>query len=152
ASRLAGAVTFYLLSARVFPSLMRAPRLQVAHAKLLLGFGAWVTISSLVGPALVYVDRLALGVLATMTAVAYYSAPYEMVTRLLIVPISLGGTLFPAFSGMHAQGNRATLEMLVARSIKYLLLALGPLIDVILAFSDEILRLWLGPDFASHSA
>jgi O-antigen/teichoic acid export membrane protein len=152
ASRLLGAVTFYLLSARVFPSLMRAPRLRVAHAKLLLGFGAWVTISSLVGPALVYVDRLALGVLATMTAVAYYSAPYEMVTRLLIVPISLVGTLFPAFSGMHAQGNGATLEVLVARSIKYLLLALGPLIAVILAFSDEILRLWLGPDFASHSA
>jgi len=143
---------FFVLSVRVFPALMRFPRFHVAEAKLLLGFGGWITISSVVGPLLVYVDRFALGILMTMTAVAYYAAPYEIVTRLLIVPISLAGTLFPAFSGRYQGGSISALEILVASSMKYLLLVLAPLVVVLLAFSGEILRLWLGPDFASQSA
>ena len=151
-SRTVGALVFFVLSVRVFPALMRFPRFHVAEAKLLLGFGGWITISSVVGPLLVYVDRFALGILMTMTAVAYYAAPYEIVTRLLIVPISLAGTLFPAFSGRYQGGSISALEILVASSMKYLLLVLAPLVVVLLAFSGEILRLWLGPDFASQSA
>jgi len=103
-SRLAGLVVFYALCVHVFPALKRVPHFDLATARELLSFGGWVTISSIISPFLVYLDRIMVGVLLTMTAVAYYSAPYEMVTRVLIIPISLVGTLFPAFSGIHQDG------------------------------------------------
>lgn len=152
ASRVLGLSTFYLLCVRVYPSVGQAPRFHATQARVLLGFGGWVTVSSIVGPILLYVDRFMIGVLLTMAAVAYYTAPYEMVIRLLIVPVSVASALFPALSSVNTEGRPEVLGNLVAGSVKYLLLALGPAIVVLLALAPDILRLWLGPDFAQNSA
>ncbi len=152
ASRALGAVVFFLLCTTVFPSLQCAPRFGATEARRLLGFGSWVTISSIVGPILVYVDRFMIGVLLTMAAVAYYAAPYEMVTRLLIVPVSVVATLFPAFSRFDGERQGRTPTKLLGRSVKYLLLVLGPPVVILLGFSRDILQVWLGPAFAQNSA
>ena len=152
ASRAIGAIVFYALCIRQFPSLKGIPRFRMSEAKVLLTFGGWITVSSVVSPALVYLDRLMLGILMTMAAVTYYAAPYEMVTRLLLVPFSLTAALFPAFSGLHQQRDAAVLERLVGSSIKFLLLLLTPIVVILLAFSREVLNAWLGPDFARQSS
>lgn len=151
-SRVAGAALFYASCLRVFPDLKRAPRFRVATARELLGFGGWVTVSSIISPILVYLDRIMVGVLFTMTAVAYYSAPYEMVTRVLIIPISLVSTLFPAFSRIHGEEEIGRLHQLVGNSVKYLLGALAPAVVILLAFPRDILAWWLGADFATNSS
>jgi len=142
----------YRLCTRVFPQVRKFPRFALGELRTLLGFGGWVTVSSAVSPILVYLDRFAIGMFLTMTAVAYYTAPYEMVTRLLLVPASLAATLFPAFSTLSGQGRLGRLETFVTRSVKYLLLILGPTIIMIVSYSREILHLWLGPVFATEGA
>lgn len=107
--------------------------------------------SNAVIPIFVYLDRFLIGSLLTMTAVAYYTAPYEMVTRLLIIPTSLVSVLFPAFSSLASCGDKDKLNVSVMRSTKYLLTAMIPLIVVLLMFAEDILRLWLGNDFARES-
>jgi O-antigen/teichoic acid export membrane protein len=151
ASRIIGAVLFFLFCIKVFPSLRKIPRFHPPAATALIGFGGWVTVSSVVSPALIYLDRFMLGMLTTMTAVTYYAAPYEMVTRLLIVPFSLAAILFPAFSELHQKGNTLAVGALAATSLKFLLLTFAPLVVALLAFSREILGLWLGADFARQS-
>jgi O-antigen/teichoic acid export membrane protein len=151
ASRLVGAVLLYRLCIRVFPSLRTIPRFHFNEARALIGFGGWVTVSSIVSPALVYLDRFVLGILMTMTAVTYYAAPYEMVTRLLIVPFSIAAIMFPAFSELHQQGEATAVGRLATTSLKFLVLSFAPLIVVLLAFAGPILTVWLGPDFSNHS-
>ena len=151
-SRILGLAVFYVLCVRAFPSLRRLPRFHPTEARVLLQFGGWVTVSSVVGPVLVYLDRFMIGALLTMAAVAYYAAPYEAVTRLLIVPASIVATLFPAFSSLTREGETEAPVSLLVSSTKYLLLALGPGVVILLAFSGDILQLWLGPDFARNSA
>ena len=51
----------------------------------LLSFGSWVTISNIVGPLMIYFDRFVIGALLTMTAVAYYTTPFDVVTRFTII-------------------------------------------------------------------
>src|SRR5207249_3666923 len=70
----------------------------------LLSYSGWVSVSNVVSPLLVYLERFLLASLAGVAAVAYYTAPYEAITRLLIVPAGLAGALFPALSAAVAGG------------------------------------------------
>jgi O-antigen/teichoic acid export membrane protein len=149
-SRFVALFAHYWLCSRVFPS-FKKPRFYPAELRMLLAFGGWVTVSSVVVPILLYMDRFVIGASLTMAAVAYYSIPYEIVTRLWIIPTSLVATLFPAFSMLTGQGQPERLAPLLARSMKWMLLTLGPAVVIITAFAGDILQLWLGSDFAQES-
>lgn len=149
--RLAALGTLVLLGFRVFPGL----REFSCHRSLLprlLAFGGWVTLSSVVSPVLVYLDRLLVASLLSVAALAYYAAPYEMATRLWIVPVSLVMAIFPAFSALEGRGDRQYLAALFTRSVKYVLLALGPVALGLALFAEAILRAWLGEEFAAQGA
>ncbi len=144
-------VAQYLMCKRVFPSLRFWRRFPISELRRLARFGGWVSVSSVAGPILVYLDRFMIGALRSVAAVAYYAAPYEMVTRLWIVPTSLVTTLFPALSALHSRSEFRGFQELVARSVKYLLLVLGPLVIILIVAGRDILRLWLGNEFAIQS-
>ena len=92
-----------------------------------------------------------LGMLLTMAAVAYYSVPYDMVTRVLIIPTSLVAALFPAFSALISQGEWERLGYFLSRSVKWVLLTVGPVVVIVVVIGRDILQLWLGPIFAEES-
>lgn len=149
-SRLAALSALILLNLRVFPTLKKFSAQSVLFPRLFT-YGGWVTVTSIVGPILVYLDRFLIASLLSMAALAYYTAPYEAVTRLWIISGSLTMTLFPAFSALEGIGDRQRLGMLFARSVKYVLLTLGPIVLMLALFAEEILRIWLGSDFAMQS-
>jgi O-antigen/teichoic acid export membrane protein len=156
---LIGALVFarvIFLIAYIFLALREMPTLrhQFAFDKVLLrplfSFGGWMTVSNVVSPLMVYVDRFLIGSLLSITAVAYYATPYEVATKLLIVPGALVGVLFPAFSTAMAT-NRIRGALLYRRAAKYVGLFLFPLSFVLIVFSQNILQLWLGHEFSVHS-
>jgi O-antigen/teichoic acid export membrane protein len=149
-ARLGTLITFVWMDFRIVPDL-RGPSPSLARFSSLFAFGGWVMISSIVGPFLVYLDRFLIGSLLTMGAVAYYTAPYEMVTRLWIVSASLSMTLFPAFSALEGVKDRERLSIFFARSIKYVFLITGTSIVLIIVYAEKILQIWLGSDFAAES-
>lgn len=144
------------LAALIWINFRISPRLRIYSGSFsifprLLSFGGWVTVTSLVGPILVYLDRLLIAALLSMEAVTFYSAPYEAITRLSLIASSLTMTLFPAFSSLEGIGNSQRLGTFFARSIKYVLLTLGPSVLVIGLFAKDILQVWLGISFATKS-
>ena len=116
----------------------------------LFSFGAWIMMSNIISPILYYLDRFIIGSILTMTAVTYYSAPFEMTARMGIISTSLLMTLFPAVSTLGITRIH-DIQRLLIRSIKYLLLITGPIVLILVIFADDILRLWLGVEFAQHS-
>lgn len=123
-----------------------------ALARQLIGFGAWVAVSGVVGPVLVYLERFVLATLTSVAALGYYVAPYEAVTRLWVVPASLATTLFPVFSQLGTSRSLEAAGDLMLRAIRILASLLAPVVLVLVVFSWEIIALWLGPEFAAHSA
>lgn len=150
-SRFLALIVNYIMCLRAFPALTRPPSFRLVELRTLLAFGGWLTVSSAVVPLLLYLDRFIIGASLTMAAVAYYSVSYEVVTRLWIIPMSLVATLFPAFSVLIGRGEKERLPLLLARSMKWLLLTVGSAVVVIAAFAEDILQLWLGADFARES-
>jgi len=116
----------------------------------LLRFGGWMTVSNIVSPLMVTMDRVLIGALATMTAVAYYATPYEVVTKVLIIPGALVSVMFPAFSTSFAHDRERTAR-LYSRCVKYIFLILFPAVVVTVGLARSGLTLWLGADFAQHS-
>src|SRR5712692_7107201 len=113
--------------------------------------GGWMTVSNVIGPFMVYLDRFLIGALLSASAVAYYTAPFDMVTRIWVIPGAMVGVLFPAFAVSLMQDPDRT-GVLLSRSIKYIFLAVFPVILVIVTLAPEGLRLWLGPAFAQNSS
>lgn len=120
--------------------------------RVLLGFGGWLTVSNLISPLMVYLDRFLIGSLVSMSAVAYYAAPFDAITKLWLVPSALAGVLFPAFSEALAVENRDRAILLYEQSLASTFAILFPLILGTILFAHEGLRLWLGANFASHSS
>lgn len=118
---------------------------------ILFSYGGWITISNIISPFLVYLDRFLIGSILTISAVAYYTAPYEAVTRLWIISGSLTMTLFPVFSTLGGGEDSERQGYLFSRSVKYILLTTGVAVVVICLFAGEILQIWLGADFVTES-
>jgi O-antigen/teichoic acid export membrane protein len=150
-ARLATALAYLVLCLRIFPGLKHTFSFDRRLLRPLLSYGGWVTVSSVVGPVLIYLDRFLIGALISMAAVAYYAAPFEVVARLAIFPGSLVRVLFPAFSSLAASREQAKTKRIFARSLRYLLLFMGPFVLLLIFFAQDIIRLWLGADFAERS-
>ncbi|MGH9895181.1 MAG: oligosaccharide flippase family protein, partial [bacterium] len=131
ACSLGALVGYSLLAAHAIPTLRKAPVFEVQSFRHLLSFGSWIMVSNVVGPVLTYFDRFAIGSLISISAVGYYSAPYELVTRLWILPNSLVATLFPTFSALAARGDRPRLAELFPRMMNYLFLVVGSIVAVL---------------------
>ena len=72
--------------------------------------------------------------------------------RLGILPGSLAATLFPAFSTSAGRGDGEWIRSALLRSLKYLLLTVGPAALVLIFFARPLLTLWLGAKFADEGA
>lgn len=149
--RVASLLTYAAINMRNFQEVKNITIQPILFLKL-FKFGGWLSVSSIIGPFLVYVDRFLIASILSTTAVAYYTAPYEIVTRLWIIPFSLAMTLFPAFSTLHGNQRSNKVGIYFVRAIKIILISLGPLILILILFSKDILQLWLGNNFARFSA
>lgn len=145
--RLANTVSYLLLLRRLVRQVL-GTRLRIVLVLPLLRMGGWMTFSSIVTQALLYADRFLIGALLSLAAVAYYATPLDLVIRVWMVPVAVAQTLLPAFSSSYASLPRQTAALLRRGGLMVMGLCL-PVALVLAAAGEEILALWLGPDFAA---
>jgi O-antigen/teichoic acid export membrane protein len=141
---------YLVMCVHELPDLKRGVAIQRAYVGPLLKFGGWMTVSNLISPILVYLDRFLIATVIGAAAVAYYVTPFEIVTRLLLLPWALSGVLFPLIASTFVS-NRARSARLFSRGIRVTFLALFPFVLLVMAFAHEGLALWVGETIASHS-
>lgn len=133
---------------RAVPSLRRRIAYDRRLVKPLLVFGSWMTVSNIISPLMTYLDRFFIGAILSVTAVAYYTTPYEAVMKLTIIPDALSAVLFPAFATLYVQ-NRANAAQVYERGMKALFALLFPLVLLVVVFAQDLLGFWIGAEFAS---
>ncbi len=150
AGRVVAALFHLIYCLRVIPALKKDVRGTRTMVKPLLSYGGWLTVSNVVGPALTYADRFFIAGMISIGAVAYYTTPYEVISKLLIIPIAILAVMFPAFSKAFAQ-DALHVRHLYYRTAIYLSFIMVPLVALIILFSEQVLALWISPDFAHKS-
>lgn len=149
--RTASATVVFALSLRLHPALRRV-EFDFSLVRPLLGFGGWVTISGAVVPILMYADQLLIGALISVAAVGYYAPAYSIANKLTLLPGCLVSTLFPAFSTSAGRGDSEWIRKTMLRSLKFLILTVGPAALLLIFFARQVLTFWLGAKFAKEGA
>jgi O-antigen/teichoic acid export membrane protein len=149
--RLIGCTAHLFACFHALPALRHNFLFQRSLVAPVLRLGGWMTVSNVIGPFMVYLDRFLIGALLSVSAVAYYTAPFDMVTRIWVIPGAMVGVLFPAFAVSLMEDADRT-RVLLSRGIKYIFLSLFPIVLVIVTLAPEGLRLWLGPTFAQNGS
>jgi O-antigen/teichoic acid export membrane protein len=118
------------------------------QAKNLIVFGGWITISSLIGPLMVMLDRFVIGVLLGAKDVTYYSIPFQLSERTSILSGALTSALFPRL----ASANQEEAINLSKKAFKTLAVLMTlPILIAILSI-QPFLEFWLNPNFASRAS
>lgn len=149
--RVAGWLAHFHYCLQVVPAMRHELALRREFLAPLFRFGGWLTVTNIIGPLMVYLDRFLIGALLSTAAVAFYTTPYEVVSKILQIPLALTGVLFPAFAASFAAQSTRTYELYIG-GVKAVFLLLFPLILLIVTFSGEGLALWLGSEFAANSS
>lgn len=148
-SRLLSFWCFRHLVSRLYPS--STMHIRREHIRELFSFGGWITVSSVVGPIMVYFDRFVIGSVLGLTAVAFYTTPFELVVRLWIIPDAVVSTLFPALTVALIASRIQAAKMIDVATLS-ILLAVGVPAGIVMLFAAEGLDWWLGPEYAQQSA
>lgn len=115
----------------------------------LLQFGGWVTVSSVIGPMMVILDRFVIGAQLGAKYVTFYTVPFQLAERTNVIPVALSSALFPrlAQTGLGENG-----KALADKAIKSLAIIITPLFLIGIFLIDWFLTLWIGEDFASETS
>lgn len=147
--RVLGCVLLVFVVARSVPRFRWTIPSDWTVMRPLLSFGAWLSVSNVVSPALIYADRFVLGAVRGVAAVGMYSAPFDALMRVLIIPASLVRATFPTLSGLQATGDRIRLYSIVQRAERFVFALMLVPIGVLAAFGPELVTWWLGDKIGS---
>ncbi|EMN0395304.1 TPA: flippase [Citrobacter freundii] len=115
----------------------------------LLRFGSWMTVTNIVSPIMVNMDRFIIGAKLSVSVVTSYVVPFDMITKALVIPSAMSSVFFPEFAKKIAAGDNAS--KLLKKSMWLLTLVFMPPLLIVFVFSHQLLSLWINSDFADGS-
>lgn len=146
------AVSFARLSRRLLPDVSLRPRFHRATARRLLGFGTLKFVGQTSTQAVYHLDKLLVGALLGVAALAFYAIPVLMAQRLVSLVANVATAFLPAASDLHGRSDAARFEELYVRASKLVALLVLPSAALLALFAEPILHLWVGEEFARESA
>ena len=124
-----------------------APVIDRSDLTTMLSYGGWISVMSILAPMLVTVDRLVIATLSGARFVAYYTVPYDLVGRAMLVSGSLSSAIFPRLASAVEEDGRN----LAIKASAILVAIMTPLTIVGFYLINPFLDLWLGAEFAAKS-
>jgi len=121
---------------------------SVIEAKKLLHYGKWVTISAIVGPLMVSVDRFVIGALLGARAVSHYVIPFQLAERIPTLSAAMNYALLPRIAASNSEAERLALGR---RSVRLASAYVLPAVVVCILFADTFLKWWISEEFSRHA-
>jgi O-antigen/teichoic acid export membrane protein len=132
---------------KVVPDLHRGLLWSRAELRRLLGFGGWMALSNIVGIPLLFMDRLLIAGMVSVTALTFYATPAEIAMRLWLVPLAISGVMFPTFAMMFARDKRLAVRLFERVTWRVGITALV-VVFLLHTTAEYGFRLWLGAELA----
>lgn len=150
--RCAGSLVLGVVVTRLLSAFPTNSQNTLQPLKELLRLGGWVSVSNLASIILVYADRFLIVSIVSVAAVAHYTTASEIVTRLLLVPIAVAAVWFPALARTQQRAEDEQRRHLNERGVRFVTIVTLPILILLVAMADPILRLWAGSEIADPGA
>jgi len=125
-----------------------APAVKRRLVAPLFRYGRWVTVTGIISSILTTSDRFLIASIAGASALTYYTIPFNLATRVTILPASLSDALFPRLTAASDEARRKLSD----EAIHALSVILTPVIIAGIFIMEPFLNWWLGPEAAKNSA
>jgi len=142
---------FIVISRRLFPEFSIHLRIEKDILKILFNFSWPAFISSVSGMLLFQLDKAFIGAMLSMAAVTFYTIPAEISIKIHSFIASFSHVIFPLSSELNAKGDKLRLQHLYFKSSQIVIMIATSVAAPLLVFSDKIIYLWMGSDFASNT-
>lgn len=122
------------------------------EASVLVGFGTSLLAVNVCSLIIEQTDRLVIGAFLPIAMVTYYAAPWKLYAFAYSLPTTLVQAVSPLAGDLFGRGEREKLVQLFLRMTKYTVAVSWPLVLSLGFCAAFLLNLWMGPEFARHSA
>lgn len=114
-------------------------------ASQLVKYGGWLFLVNLINPILVRFDRFIIVQKLGVSVLGFYVAPFELITRILIIPMAFMRVLFPVFS------KAIVLKQIIC---VFIIMLIGASIysSGFFYFAETLLSYWISQDFGDKSS
>ncbi len=146
-TRILGSIPNIVVLKRVLPFGVGGA-FQARLVPTLFSYGGWVTISNLINPILTTMDRMVIGSVIGAQGVAMYTVPFNLVSRVSLLPASFATSLFPKLS----RSSQTESSRLAEDAITALAAVMTPLVVFGVAILPLFMRYWVGINFAQRAA
>jgi O-antigen/teichoic acid export membrane protein len=120
---------------------------DLVWARKLFGYGAWVSVTSVISPVLDTFDQMIIGRMLGVASVAHYAVPMNLAIRSQVLAQALARTLFPRLSREAIETGR----YLTGRAALSLIYVFGAVCGPAIVLIGPFLDLWVGREFAEAS-
>ncbi|GAD02738.1 membrane protein [Agarivorans albus MKT 106] len=124
-------------------NLLRVFVFELSLVRELFTFSGWVTLSSIIGPFLVQVDRFFISILLSASAVTLYVIPYEVSVQSLVVVGAISSVAFPTISRLLT-ADRLQASAVFKRWLIIVIIGMAFVCGLLFWLMPYLLRLWVG--------
>lgn len=149
-ARVLALVAHFGVCAERYPYMRRPSGVEKGKIRELLSFGGWMTLSNIVGPLLLYVGRFAIAAMLSVTAVAIFSTPYDLIVNFLVVPAAIAGVVFPQVASSFSKDISVVKKRYKDGRLMILCLML-PVSIICVIGAQPFIAWWINPSFAAES-
>lgn len=135
----------------VDPNLRRPHRGDRASLRELVRVGGWISVSNVVSPVIVYVDRMVVAATLPIAASSWYGVASEVATKQWLFTAALQPVFFSAMAAALRPAPVRAAE-LMARAARVTMFALLPSAVLLVAFAEPLLGVWMGPAYSPAAA
>lgn len=148
------AVVFYMMMSseirKVTPISIFGVSMSKAITLELVKYGGWISVGNIIAPIILYIDRFFVASIVGASVFAYYTTPYDVVSRVAIVTVSACGVLFPVLVSKISTDVRSANSYFNKVMLGIFAVLVIPAVAGIF-LSKWFLSAWISPDFAEHS-
>lgn len=125
-------------------------RFDKKNLRHLLSFGAWMTLSNIISPLMVTADRFLISSMLGASIVAYYTVPFEVLIRVLVIPGALTSAFFPKIASLIST-DLILAKNTYNKSAFFIFCTLLPIVSILIFSSHLWLSMWINSAFADRA-
>lgn len=149
-SRLIITIAHLLFVNKLMPYGWMYKKINYDLMKKVYAFGAWNMVSNIIGPLMVHADKFLISISLGASVVAFYTVPFEILVRVLIIPSALTTALFPVLVSLLKEDSTAALKA-YKKCLLNTIYIIVPVCVTSIFLSKKILELWIGENFSNEA-
>lgn len=142
--RLVEIFIYSIFAMNILKKIKHREDLNFEGLKKILSFGIWSNLTNIIGSpmAAAYLDKAVIALVLGSAAITYYSVPFDVITRFLILPAMITGVLFPLLSKL--KGQKDEIDRLTLQALEMMGYVIAPFFLVAIVLAKPLMNFWLG--------